>query len=430
MEVQCMKFIQEYTVDKTGFTLHMLPTKKFKTNTIVWKMRAPLQAETATHRALLSYCMQSSTKKYPTTGSLRSYLEDLYGASFYTDLSKKGEEHIITITIEIVNEKYLKDQTPLLQKAVEFLHEVIFNPNVENGAFDAKTLEKEKRALKERIKSVFDDKMRYAAVRLVEEMCKGEPYEIQAAGELEKVDTISGEELYQYYRKVLQEDEMDVYVIGDIDTNEVENLFSTFVLSERNGQRKQTIQHKQITEVREVKEHQDVKQGKLNIGCRTNVVYGDPDYFALQMFNGIFGGFPHSKLFINVREKASLAYYAASRIESHKGLLMIMSGIDNQNYEKAVTIIKEQLQSMKNGDFTDQEVNQTKAVIRNQFLETIDSARGLIEVLYNNVISETNITIEEWLDKINAVTKEEIVSVANKVEMDTVYFLTGLEGEN
>ena len=108
----------------------------------------------------------------------------------------------------------------------------------------------------------------------------------------------------------------------------------------------------------------------------------------------------------------------------------MMSGIDNQNYEKAVTIIKEQLQSMKNGDFTDQEVNQTKAVIRNQFLETIDSARGLIEVLYNNVISETNITIEEWLDKINAVTKEEIVSVANKVEMDTVYFLTGLEGEN
>lgn len=424
-----MEFTKEYTVEKSGFSLHMIQTEKFKTNTIVWKMKAPLKQETATLRALLPYVMQSSTKKYPTTGALRSYLDELYGASFYTDLGKKGEEHIITFTLEIANENYLQDKTPLLKKAVEFFNEVLLHPNMTDRAFDKKTVEKEKRGLKQRIQSVFDDKMRYANVRLIEEMCKGEPYEIQPTGELNKVDDITGEALYEYYQKAFNEDKMDLYVIGDIDINEVENLFSTLIFKERSNIQNLIEVKKDVREIKEVKEHQDLNQGKLNIGCRTNIVYGESDYFALQMFNGIFGGFPHSKLFINVREKESLAYYAASRIESYKGLLMIMSGIENQNYDKAVSIIKEQLDLMKQGQITEQELNQTKAVIQNQFLETIDSARGLIEVLYNNVVGSTNISPEEWIEQTKAVTKEEIIKVAQKVQMDTIYFLTGLEGD-
>ncbi len=180
---------------------------------------------------------------------------------------------------------------------------------------------------------------------------------------------------------------------------------------------------------KEVKETQDLKQGKLNIGYRTNIVYGDPDYFALQVFNGLFGGFPHSKLFINVREKASLAYYAASRVESHKGLLMVMSGIENAKYQQAVSIIKEQMDVMKKGDFTEQDIDQTKAVIRNQFLETVDSARGLIEVLYHNVAAKTHVQLENWLDLVAKTTKDEIIDVGKKVELDTIYFLAGLDGE-
>jgi predicted Zn-dependent peptidase len=145
------------------------------------------------------------------------------------------------------------------------------------------------------------------------------------------------------------------------------------------------------------------------------------------VFNGIFGGFSHSKLFINVREKASLAYYAASRLESHKGLMMVMSGIDLKNYDQAVGIIHEQLEAMKNGDFTDQELEQTKAVIQNQILETIDTSRGLTEILYHNVVAATNINLDKWLEEMQKVTKEEIVEVAKKIQMDTIYFLTGTE---
>lgn len=424
-----MEFTKEHVVKKSGYTLHMLQTEKYKTNTIVWKMKAPLEKDTVSLRALLASVMQSSTKKYPTTGRLRSYLDELYGATFYAEPSKKGEEHIITFTMEIANEKYLQDQTPLLKEAIEFFQEVLLNPNVEGRAFHPGTLEKERRALMQRIQSIYDDKMRYASIRLVQEMCKGEPYELSPSGDYDQVGEITGEQLYAYYQKAFREDQMDLYVIGDINLDEVENLCSTLQFSERDTRQSRHIESKSIEKVNEIKEYQDLNQGKLNIGCRTNISYGDSEYFPLQMFNGIFGGFPHSKLFVNVREKESLAYYAASRIESHKGLLMIMSGIENENYEKAVKIIKEQLELMKSGQFTDQEINQTKAVLKNQFLETIDSARGLIEVLYNNVVGQSKVELSDWIEKPQLVTRDEIIAVAKKIEMDTIYFLSGTEGD-
>jgi len=424
-----MELVKEHVVQKTGYTLHIIKTEKYKTNSLIFKMKAPLQEETATYRALLSQVLQSNTKNYPTTGALRSHLDELYGASFYTDLSKKGEYHILTFTIEMANEKFLQDPTPLLQKAVEFLGEVLLHPNTENNAFDERTMEKEKRSLKQRIQSVFDDKMRYASVRLVEEMCKGEPYAIHANGEYDKVDEITASSLYQYYQQAFSEDEMDLYIIGDVDVKDVESFCAPLQFADRPIKPNKETSVAQVKEMKEVKETQDIKQGKLNIGCRTNISYGDSDYFALQMFNGIFGGFPHSKLFINVREKASLAYYAASRVESHKGLLMIMSGIENQKYDQAVSIIQKQLAAMKTGDFSEQEIKQTKAVIQNQFLETVDSARGLIEVFYHNIVAGTNVLLEDWLEKVDATTKEEIVEVAKKVEMDTIYFLAGTDGD-
>ncbi|MBW8348934.1 insulinase family protein [Bacillus sp. IITD106] len=424
-----MELVKEHVVEKSGYTLHIIPTDKYKTNTIVWKMKAPLEKDTATFRALLPNVLQSNSKKYSTTSALRSYLDDLYGASFYTDVAKKGEYHIISFTLEVANEKFLQDKTPLLQKAIEFLNEVIQNPNVTNRVFDEATMQKEKRSLKRRIQSVYDDKMRYASVRLVEEMCKDEPYSIQATGNEDQVDDITGASLYEYYERAFAEDKIDLYIIGDINLNEVENFCSIFQYEERTIQPHVRVQDKEVSNVKEVKETQDLNQGKLNIGCRTNITYGDSDYFALQMFNGIFGGFPHSKLFINVREKESLAYYAASRVESHKGLLMIMSGIDSNNYEKAVTIIKEQLKLMKDGSFTEEEISQTKAVIQNQFLETIDSARGVIEVFYHNIVAGTDVKMNDWIEKTNSTSRDEIIAVANKVELDTIYFLSGMEGE-
>jgi predicted Zn-dependent peptidase len=423
-----MDALAEKVIELQGYKLHVVQTKKYKTNTIVWKMKAPLTKEDITMRALLPQVLQSNSAKFSTTAGLRSYLDELYGATFFVDLAKKGEYHIMSFSIEIANEKFLMDSSPLLHKGFEFLAEILTKPNLKGDGFEPETVEKEKRTLKQRIQSVFDDKMRYSNLRLIQEMCKDEPYALEVNGEIDQVDSITPEGLYKYFQKAFQEDEMDLYVIGDVNEEEVKNIVSGLLqFQDRTSREINSREVKKIEKVHEVKEQQDVKQGKLNMGYRTKIKYGDPDYYALQVFNGIFGGFSHSKLFINVREKASLAYYAASRLESHKGLMMVMSGIDLKNYDQAVGIIHEQMDAMKKGDFTDGDLEQTKAVIQNQMLETIDTARGLIEVLYHNVVAHVDINLETWLKEMQKATKEEIVTVAKKIDLDTIYFLTGME---
>ncbi|MBD8133999.1 insulinase family protein [Bacillus sp. CFBP 13597] len=423
-----MSIASDTITEKSGYKLHVVRTDKYKTNTLVLKMKAALTKEDVTYRALVPYVLQSNTSKYPTTPELRSYLDDLYGAGFYVDVAKKGEYQIISFTIDIVNEKFLSDSTPLLEKAFGLLSEVIFNPKKNGEAFDPKTVSNEIRSLKQRIQSISDDKMRYSATRLVEEMCKNEPYALEASGNLQDLETITPESLFAYYKKMLSEDEIDLYVIGDIDGSEVEALADKYVsLQDREPVRLPRDTGKAVEKEKEIIENSDVKQGKLNIGYRTQVAYGDPDYYALQLFNGIFGGFSHSKLFINVREKASLAYYAASRLESHKGLLMVMAGIENANYKQALDIIHAQMKEMKQGNFSDEELAQTKAVVKNQLLETIDVSRGLVEILYHNVISGQDISLDEWFAKTERTTKEEIIAVGQKIQLDTVYFLTEAE---
>ncbi|MDJ1476457.1 pitrilysin family protein [Bacillus sp. LS15-K4] len=424
-----MKLMEQQLHELGGLRVHIIPTDKYKTNTFVFRLKASLNEETVTERALLPYVLQSATEKLPSVIRLRQYLEELYGSSLAVDVSKKGEDHIISIYVDIANEVYLHDAPPLFEKALSMLSDIVLHPATEGNGFLPSIVESEKRALLQRIEATYDDKMRYANERLIEEMCKVEPYRLSANGKKESVSSITNESLYQYYQKVLAEDEMDLYIIGDISENAVDLVSKYFSISARPARERNVLLHKRNNEEKEVVEKQELKQSKLHIGYRTFITYKDEDYFALQLFNGLFGGFSHSKLFVNVREKNSLAYYAASRFESHKGLLFVMSGIEAKNYEKAVEIIKEQMLAMQNGDFSEEEMHQTKSVIQNQILEAIDTPRGFVEMLYHGIISDRTRPVEEWLTGIESVTKEEIVKVAKNIELDTIYFLQGTEGE-
>ncbi|KXY86785.1 MULTISPECIES: EF-P 5-aminopentanol modification-associated protein YfmF [Bacillus] len=424
-----MRLMEQQLHELGGLRVHIIPTDKYKTNTFVFRLKAPLNEETVTERALLPYVLQSATEKLPSVIRLRQYLEELYGSSLAVDVSKKGEDHIISIYVDIANEVYLHDAPPLFEKALSMLSDIVLHPATEGNGFLSSIVESEKRALLQRIEATYDDKMRYANERLIEEMCKVEPYRLSANGKKESVSSITNESLYRYYQKVLAEDEMDLYIIGDISESAVDLVSKYFSISARPARERNVLLHKRNNEEKEVVEKQELKQSKLHIGYRTFITYKDEDYFALQLFNGLFGGFSHSKLFVNVREKNSLAYYAASRFESHKGLLFVMSGIEAKNYEKAVEIIKEQMLAMQNGDFSEEEMHQTKSVIQNQILEAIDTPRGFVEMLYHGIISDRTRPVEEWLTGIESVTKEEIVKVAKNIELDTIYFLHGTEGE-
>lgn len=414
---------------KNGYQLHTIQSNKFKTISIVIKLRAPLNRETITKRALLPYILQQGTDKYPDFRSLRGALDDLYGAVLSVYGSKKGENHILTLRLETANETFLKNKEEIFAPAVELLRDILFNPYTSNGMFDASVVKREKQTLKQKITSVIDDKMSYANERLIDEMCAEEPFRYHLNGYEADLEDIDESNLYEYYKNMLKEDVMDIYLLGDIKDKKIEETieayFSRDLIPDLPPVRFST---KRLDKVSLVTEKQDVQQAKLHLGYRTHKVLGDPDFYPLQVFNGLFGGFPSSKLFLNVREKHSLAYYAASRLESHKGLLFVFSGIDPSDYEKARSIIEEQMSALKNGEFTDEQLSETKELIINQYLETMDSPSGMIEVLFNQSVGGVDYTPEVVIDKIREVTKEQVLNVASEIELDTVYLLTGKGG--
>ncbi|MBG9945176.1 pitrilysin family protein [Brevibacillus formosus] len=414
-----------------GMNVHILPTEKFKTTTIVTMIEQALSEEHVTKTALLAMVMKRASARFPETKLLRAHLDFLYGAIFDVDVMKKGERQILQIYMEVPNEKYLSNEASLLEQAIEFVGDMLVRPYVQDNAFSEKYLAQEKETLRKRIESLIDDKMKYANQRVTEEMCKGEPFSLLVQGRVADLPKITGQELYQYFKEVTTTNPINMFVVGDVDQQEVSEAIRKHIPLERSqaGEVQIASTAKDVSAEREVIDRLDVNQAKLNIGCRTQITYKDDDYPALLLFNGILGGFPHSKLFVNVREKESLAYYAVSRLESHKGILMIMSGIDVSKYQRAVEIIKQQLDLMQQGTISDEEMSQTRATLSNQFRELLDSARGMIDFTYNGVISGRPRKIEELLAGINQATIEDIKKVASKVTIDTVYLLRDKKGE-
>ncbi|MEN2766384.1 EF-P 5-aminopentanol modification-associated protein YfmF [Ornithinibacillus xuwenensis] len=425
-----MHTIQEEVKQLNGYNLHLVPNKKFKTINIVVKFKAPLERETITKRALLPYLLQQGPNKYPSRKELQIALDSLYGAVLSIDGGKKGNHHIISYRLEVANEKFIPNESNMVEDAFNLLNEVIFQPNVTNNAFKDATFKRETETLRQKIKAVIDDKMKYANMRLIDEMCEDEAYQLHVHGYEEDLATLNPELIYEYYRTILQEDQVDVYVLGDFDLNDMERIVSSTM--KRMKKEKPTSgeenAHTKKEESKEIIDKQNIQQAKLHIGYRTNCRYQDKAYPALQVFNGILGGFPGSKLFVNVREKNSLAYYASSRLESHKGLLLVFSGIAPGDYEKARKIMEEQMEAMMKGDISKQELSETKELIVNQLLETLDNPQGIIEMLYQQVIADVDLSPHQLIESIKKVSINEVKEVGNKIELDTVYLLTSEGG--
>lgn len=415
--------------DDLGYTLTTIKTDKFKTNLISVSFQSEIDRETVTKRSLLPYVLRSATEKYPSKKEINTYLESLYGASLSTTVEKRGKTHNIKFYLSLANEKFLGNREPLLEEGVELLKEVILRPLLINDAFKEQVVEIEKRLLKEYIESIYDDKVSYALQKLVENMCAGETFSINSIGYVEDLNQINAQSLMETYQQMLNENPVNITVVGDIDHEKVYNIFQKHFDFQHRAVNLPVIdkEDKQIEEVKVTKEEQDIAQGKLNIGYRTYTRIGDKDYLPLLVFNAMFGGYAHSKLFINVREKESLCYYCASRLDNYKGVMYVYSGIESQNYEKALKIIDEQLKDMMSGNFTDKEMNLAKKSLINSKLESMDQASGMMAHEALNRLLPKPLTVEEWVNQVNSVTAEQIASVAKKIKEDAIFFLTGKE---
>ena len=411
-----------------GVSLHIRQTTQFKTVNFSIKWRTPLTAKVAAERTVLSNVLQHSNERFKTAAAYRSYLDDLYGTVLYFDTSKRGHEHTLLLNIETVNDQYLNDSN-VLQEALQLLHTAIFKPNLEGQTFIPAVVEREKEVVLDRIRSIFDDKSRFAQHRLLEILRPNSAVSISANGSAEEVEKITPEILTEAYHSMLANDLIDIYVVGDIDVEQIEKqLKEVLPFSAREQQINAPIRVESPDNIEPyTKEQQDMKQGKLHIGYEVPVYFGDEAFTSAQIFNGIFGGYAHSKLFMNVREKESLAYYASSSYASHYGLLFVVSGIEPANEKKAIEVIDEQLKAMKNGEITDLELAQTKAMLTNQMKEALDSARGQIEIFDQYKDLPESFAFETWANKWKAVTKEDVQKIANLVEKQAVYFLSGKE---
>jgi len=420
------------TIEKNGIGFHFIPTDKYKTITVVAKFKAPLQRETVTKRALLPFVLQRGTAHYPSEQALQTKLDELYGALLHIATSKKGMNDIIHVEMEFANEKFIQGAEDNTKHALQLFHEIMFAPLIEDGQFSDKIVAREKRQLENKINSVFDDKVVYANRRLIDEMFKDEPYALHVDGYVEDLPQINGASLAQYYNEMIVNDALDIYILGDFELAEMEEQMTTlFKREESKGGASPFNERvrKNRTETQQVVESTAIQQAKLHIGYRTNILYKDDEYNALQVFNGLFGAFPNSKLFLNVREKHSLAYYISSAIESHIGLMLVYSGVEPTEYERTYGIIAEQLEAIRVGDFTEEDLKTVQDLIVSNIRETLDHPNGTIEILYQQVVGEKRRTPNTFIEEVKGVTKEEVIAVAKQIKLDTIYVLTSKEGE-
>ena len=412
---------------KKGIKLNILQTNKFKTNLIAIMLTTKLDRENVTKNALIPAVLKRGTKTLKTQEEINKKLEEMYGASLDCGLDKTGDNQVLKFYIESVNDEFLAENSEnMLKESLENLLEFVLNPYLENDGFKKEYVEQEKENLKQIIEGKIDNKARYALDRCIEEMYKNQPYGLYKYGYIEDMENINEKNLYEQYKKLINSCKIDIFVSGIVDEG-IENIIKENENIKKLQDRipeynKIEISAKKSEKENAVQESMEVTQGKLVIGMDLDVDNEDFRY-DIMIYNSIFGGSANSKLFQNVREKASLAYTASSRYYRFKNNIFINCGIEIKNYDKALEIIKQQIEDMKNGDFTEEEVeNAKKGIIAS--IKTIDDEQDTeITYFFSQELSNSKCSVEQYMDNIRAVTKEKVIDIANKVSINTVYFL-------
>ena len=412
---------------KNGIKLHTIKTEKFKTNLIAVMLTTKLDRKNITKNALIPAVLRRGTKFMQTQEEINKKMEDMYGASFDCGLDKTGDNQILKFYMETVNNEFLpQDAENMIKNSIEKIFEIIFNPYLENGVFKKEYVEQEKENIKQIIDGKIDSKARYALDRCIEEMYKNEPFGLYKFGYVEDLKDINEKNLYEYYLELIETCKIDIYISGIVDEN-IHNIIKQNENIEKLQERKPDFKEfelvkKENEEAKEIQESMEVTQGKLILGLDVNILDKDARY-KIMIYNSLLGGSANSKLFQNVREKASLAYTASSSYYRFKNNIFINCGIDIPNYQKALEIIKKQIEDMKNGDFTDEEIENAKNGIIAS-IKTIDDEQDTeITYYFGQELSGTKTSLEEYIENIQKVNKADVLEVAKQISINTIYFL-------
>jgi predicted Zn-dependent peptidase len=412
---------------KQGVTAYIEPSDKYKTVLIQYKFRTSFGGKTATERSLVKNMLETNSKQYPSQNEMDLKMASLYGATLHTQSQRFGKQHVVTMSLSVVNDKFIGGDDTLLEEAFAFLEEIIFRPNAEDGKFHEKTFLREKENLNNYFESLIEDKSAYARTRLNQVLFEGTDQAYQGIGDASFLENITSGNLFECYEEMIGSNQLDILVSGDVAPERILNILAAQKLSDRKETEKEVFYFRvKNTEPVASSESQDINQGKLFFGFSSPVYYMNEYYFAGLVFDGLFGGFPHSKLFQNVREKESLAYSASSGLDFLRGVMTVGTGIEFDKREQVEKIVLAQLQDMQAGDFSDALIAQTKSMLTNHYKQNDDyQGRSLAKQYQDILIIENPLSQEQWIAGLNAVTKEQIIAVAEKMTLQAIFFLKG-----
>ena len=413
----------ETEILNNGIQLRYEKTDKFTRNNISVNFILPLD-ETAARSSLLAAVMKHGCEKYPDMKSLSSFLEMNYGAQASISAMKRTENMIFRFAFTFPDDIYT-DGMPVTDNMLELIHEMIFNPLVNDGKFREEYVEMEKKNLIDSIHARINEKTSYANSRCISLMCKDEPYAIDELGTVEQVQALSGADIYEQYKKILSESNIVVFAFGRFEKSLIKEKIMSFPCHSSGALIKKPVRKLVRQDVTRCVENDTMTQTKAVFGFRINAESSE-NRAATILFNTIFSSSPTSRLFMNVREKMSLCYYCAAFIERAKGLMLVYAGIEAKNSEKAENEILNQLEKIKKR-ISKKEIDEAKIAAIDSLCQAADSPASLESFYLGSVVTGDDMTIETLIERIKNTTSADIRKVARSFSLDTVYILQGQE---
>lgn len=410
-----------------GVNLHFIESSKFTTNRIRVRFAAAMSEKTVAGRVLLANLLEMGNQDYPTARQLRMKLAALYGAHFSTSVSKRGRVHFVDVNISYVKSSFLLNKEDITLEIIDFLYACLFRPLTEGKAFNKKMFEVEKRNLLSFLESEVEDNFYHADVEMSRLYFNDEDIQVPRVARIDLVQKETAESVYEAYKRMLKMDRIDIFVAGEVNQLEVQNKFKNFDFTYRNPKLELEYSQDYSNIVHEKVERKVAQQSILELAYHLQVVYNDVNYPALLVFNGLFGAFSHSKLFMNVREKESLAYTIGSQVNIFSGMLKVYAGINREDRLRTMRLINREFLAIKRGQITEDDLELTKKSLTHSAMLAQDRQNNLIEQAYNEVcLGERNLTWQQWIDGINAVSIDDVVKVGKVIRLQAIYFMEGV----
>lgn len=413
-----------------GVWLTALRSDKFKTGCLSINLLTQLKRETAAFNAVLPFVLRRGTRFHPDMQTIAAELDSLYGTGVEPIVRKIGEIQCIGFYASFPDDKYLPAGSEAFEKAANLSCEMLLAPNTRGGLFLPAYVESEKEKLLELIRSRVNEKRSYAHFRLLEQMCCYEDYAVSRFGTEDTAESIYYQKLTKYYHSLISASPVEIFYCGSMEASKVADILSDALSGMTRGEinydigtdiRMNAVEDK----VRSFVDEMSVTQCKLVMGFRLGECMEEPDLAAIYVFNAVYGSGVTSKLFMNVREKLSLCYYASSTVDTHKGIMLVSSGVDFDKVDEAKSEILAQLEAVKSGDISDEELEAARRSVASDLLACLDS-QGELEGFYlANTIDGLEFSPDELAALVCDVSREDVIKIASSVVLDAEYFLRG-----